>query len=103
VLHKKWEAPNLKSSILQVIVPQKRIKREEAHADIPSGGHFRVNKTLEKIWKKRFYWATCKRDVKIGVSLAWYMLLRRLLQTRGSSLGRFLMRESLSRDCRWTF
>jgi len=63
VLHKKWEAPNLKSSILQVIVPRKCIKRvlEEAH-DTSSGGHFGVNKTLEKI-RKRFYWATCKRDV----------------------------------------
>lgn len=35
---------------------------EEAH-DAPSGGHFGVNKTLEKI-RKRFYWATCKRDVE---------------------------------------
>jgi len=50
VLHKKWEALNLKSSILQVIVPRKSIKRvlEEAH-DTPTGVHFRINKTLEKI------------------------------------------------------
>jgi len=48
VLHKKWEALNLKSSILQVIVPRKYIKRilEKAH-DTPSG-HFGINKTLEK-------------------------------------------------------
>jgi len=33
VLYKKWETPNLKSNILQVIIPQKCIKRklEEAH------------------------------------------------------------------------
>jgi len=68
VLHKKWKAPNLESSILQVIVLRKCIKRvlEEAH-DTLSDGHFEVNfevnKTLEKI-RKRFYWATCKRDVE---------------------------------------
>ncbi|XP_072766397.1 uncharacterized protein [Anoplolepis gracilipes] len=35
---------------------------EEAH-DSVSGGHFGINKTLEKI-RKRFYWATCKSDVE---------------------------------------
>lgn len=35
---------------------------QETH-DSPSGGHFGVNKTLEKI-RKRFYWANCKLDVK---------------------------------------
>jgi len=64
VLYKKWEAPNLKSYIMQLVVPQKCIKQilEEAH-DTPSGGHFGVNKTLEKI-RRRFYWATCKKDVE---------------------------------------
>jgi len=35
VLYKKWETPNLKSSILQIIVPQKCIKwiLEETHED----------------------------------------------------------------------
>jgi len=31
--------------------------------EAPFGGHFGVNKTLKKI-RKRFYWATCKRDVE---------------------------------------
>lgn len=64
ILYKKWEAPNLKSSFLQLIVPRKRVKEilEEVH-DSPSGGHFGVNKTLEKV-RKRFYWATCKQDVE---------------------------------------
>lgn len=35
---------------------------EEAH-DALSGGHFGVNKTLDKI-QKRFYWGTCKKDVE---------------------------------------
>lgn len=54
----------MRSAIFQTIVPQKMIQRvlEEAH-DSSSGGHFSVNKTLEKI-RKRFYWATCKQDVE---------------------------------------
>lgn len=64
VLYKKWMSSNLKTDIFQVIVPRRKIKEvlEKAH-DSPFGGHFGVNKTLEKIWK-RFYWATCKRDVE---------------------------------------
>lgn len=64
ILYKKWEAPNLKSSFLQLIVPRKRVKQilEEIH-DSPSGGHFGVNKTLEKV-RKRFYWATYKQDIE---------------------------------------
>lgn len=55
ILYKEWEAPNLKSSFLQLIVPRKRVKEilEEIH-DSPSGGHFGINKTLEKVCK-RFY------------------------------------------------
>lgn len=73
LLHKRWEAPNLRISFLQLIVPRKRVKEilEQAHsvkeileqADFSSGGHFGVNKTLEKI-RKRFYWATCKQDIE---------------------------------------
>jgi len=64
VLYKRWETPNLKNIVLQLIVPKNRIKQilEEAH-DSPSGGHFGINKTLEKI-RKRFYWASCKQDVE---------------------------------------
>ncbi|CAL1687616.1 unnamed protein product [Lasius platythorax] len=64
VLFKKWESPNLKSKIFQIIVPRNFINQilEVAH-DSASGGHFGVNKTLEKI-RKRFYCATCKHDVE---------------------------------------
>ena len=39
VPYKKWEAPNSKENILQLIVPQKRVKQtlEKAY-DSPSGG-----------------------------------------------------------------
>jgi len=64
ILHRKWETPNLKSYILQVIVPKERVKQilREAH-DSFSGEHFGVKKTLDKI-RKRFYWATYKQDVE---------------------------------------
>lgn len=61
VLHKKWEAPNLKS-FLQVIVSQRLCRRvlEKAH---DASGTFWLTLwlTLKKI-RKRFYWATCKRN-----------------------------------------
>ncbi|XP_070172331.1 protein NYNRIN-like [Polyergus mexicanus] len=64
VLFRKWESPNLQTSVFQIVVPQRRIRQilEEAH-DSSSGGHFGVNKTLGKI-RKRFYWGTCKQDVE---------------------------------------
>jgi len=53
VLYKRWFAPNLKSSFLQLIVPQKLVKKvlEQAY-DSSMGGHFGVNKTLERIQKR---------------------------------------------------
>jgi len=64
VLYKRWETPNLKNTVIQLIIPKIRIKQilEEAH-DSSSGGHFGINKTLEKI-RKRFDWASCKQDVE---------------------------------------
>lgn len=61
VLYREWEAP---INVLQIIVSRCRIKKilEEAH-DSFSGGHFGVNKTLEKI-RKRFYRTSCKQDVE---------------------------------------
>jgi len=64
VLYKRWESPNSKLEISQVIVPSNRINQilVSAH-DSPSGGHFGINKTLDKI-RKRFYWASYKQDVE---------------------------------------
>jgi len=55
ILCRKWEAPNFKSHVFQIVVPRGRVKQilEEAH-DSFSGGHFGVNKTLDRI-RKRFY------------------------------------------------
>jgi len=49
---------------LQVVVPCNRINQilVAAH-DSPSGGHFGINKTMDKV-RKRFYWTSCKQDVE---------------------------------------
>ncbi|KAL6421167.1 hypothetical protein ACFW04_013729 [Cataglyphis niger] len=41
ILFRKWESPNLKSCVFQIIVPKKRVKEilKEVY-DSPSGGHF---------------------------------------------------------------
>jgi len=64
VLYKRWHAPNLKSSFLQLVVLRSLVREilEQTH-DSSLRGHFGVNKTLEKI-RKRFFWATCKQDVE---------------------------------------
>lgn len=64
VLYKKWESPNLLNHVYQILVPREKVSEvlEEVH-DSPSGSHFGINKTLQRI-RKRFYWATCKRDVE---------------------------------------
>jgi len=80
ILFKEWRAPNLETSVLQLVVPRNRVREvlEQAH-DSPSGGHFGINKTLEKI-RKRFYWATCKRDVE-----EWCKTCETCLSRRGPS------------------
>ncbi|XP_057324829.1 uncharacterized protein LOC130667333 [Microplitis mediator] len=65
ILYKKWESPNLSKIVWQIIVPKSKINDilHEAH-NSSSGGHFGINKTLDKI-RQRFYWATCKQDVEL--------------------------------------
>ncbi|XP_025162448.1 uncharacterized protein LOC112590369 [Harpegnathos saltator] len=63
VLYKKWESPNLLNHVYQILVPREKVSEVLEEADSPSGGHFGINKTLQRI-RKRFYWATCKRDVE---------------------------------------
>ena len=64
ILYREWISSNLKTKVLQLVVPRNYVNAvlEEAH-DYPSGGLFGVNKTLQKI-RKRFYWASCKKDVE---------------------------------------
>jgi len=73
ILYRRWETLNLKSHVLQIIVPRETVKQilEEAH-DSFSDRHFGVNKTLDRI-QKRFYWATCKQDVEDWLELALFI------------------------------
>ena len=50
ILFREWISPDLKSKVLQIVVPKQKISEilEESH-DSPTGGHFGINKTLEKI------------------------------------------------------
>ncbi|XP_011634591.1 uncharacterized protein LOC105425493 [Pogonomyrmex barbatus] len=85
ILHKRWEAPNLTNSFLQLMIPRSKVKQilEEAH-DTPSGGHFGINKTLEKI-RKRFYWATCKKDVEEWCRTCKICIAKRSAADKGKS------------------
>jgi len=85
ILYKRSETPNLKNTIIQLIVLKTRIKQilEKAH-DSPSGGHFGINKTLEKI-RKRFYWASCKQDVEEWCKSCKVCLARRSSAGKGKS------------------
>ena len=55
ILYREWISSNFKTKVLQLFVPRNYVNTvlEEAH-DSPSGGHFGINKTLQKI-RKRFY------------------------------------------------
>ena len=63
IFYREWISSNFKTKVLQLFIPRNYVNTvlEEVH-DSPSGGHFGVNKTLQKI-RKRFYWA-CKKDVE---------------------------------------
>ncbi|KAJ8957220.1 hypothetical protein NQ318_007782 [Aromia moschata] len=46
LLHRKWESPDGVSAVYQLVLPKARIQElEELHSN-PSGGHFRVTRTL---------------------------------------------------------
>ncbi|RLU16500.1 hypothetical protein DMN91_010568 [Ooceraea biroi] len=85
VLYKKWESPNLKSNVLQMIVPTKKIEEilKEAH-DSSSGDHFGVNKTLAKV-RKCYYWATCKGDVEKWCATCAICIAKKGLSEKGKS------------------
>ena len=52
ILYREWISSNFKTKVIQLVVPRNyvNIVLEEAH-DSPSGGHFHVNKTIQKIRK----------------------------------------------------
>lgn len=88
VLYRKWEAPNLKTSFLQLIIPRERIKKilEEAH-DSPTGGHFGI-----KLWKRSGKDSSGKvvnRTWRNGAGPVRFVFRRKVPWEKGSLLYKF--------------
>ncbi|GFX81921.1 retrovirus-related Pol polyprotein from transposon 412 [Trichonephila clavipes] len=64
VLYRKWESDDGKTFRWQLILPKTRSLTvlKELH-DSPTGGHFVVVKTLQKV-RERFYWNNVRSDVE---------------------------------------
>ena len=64
LLYREWEAPSGEYKTLQLLLPNK-LRSHVLHSlhNTPTGGHFGVAKTLDKV-RERFYWAKCRRDVE---------------------------------------
>ncbi|GFU01032.1 retrovirus-related Pol polyprotein from transposon 412 [Trichonephila clavipes] len=64
VLYRKWESDNGKILKWQLILPKTRVSTalKELHGS-PTGGHFGVMKTLQKV-RERFYWNNARSDVE---------------------------------------
>ncbi|GFY08155.1 retrovirus-related Pol polyprotein from transposon 412 [Trichonephila clavipes] len=64
VLYQKWESDDGKPFRWQLILPKTRVSTvlKELHGS-PTGGHFGVMKTLQKICE-RFYWNNVQSDVE---------------------------------------
>ncbi|GFU21649.1 hypothetical protein TNCV_2423371 [Trichonephila clavipes] len=64
VLYRKWESDDGKRFRWQLILPMTRVSivLKELHGS-PTGGHFGVMKTLQKV-HERFYWNNVRSDVE---------------------------------------
>ncbi|GFT62174.1 retrovirus-related Pol polyprotein from transposon 412 [Trichonephila clavipes] len=64
VLYRKWESDDENTFRWQLILPETRISTvlKEMHGS-PSGGHFGVMKSLQKV-RERFYWNNVRSDGK---------------------------------------
>ncbi|GFW35995.1 hypothetical protein TNCV_4928591 [Trichonephila clavipes] len=64
VLYRKWETDEGKAFRWQLILPKSRISTilKKLHGS-PTGGHFGVMKTLQKV-RERFYWNNVRSDVE---------------------------------------
>jgi hypothetical protein len=62
VLERLWESVDGRTKTAQVVIPHSKVKKvlTEMHGG-PSGGHFRVSKTLAKV-KQRYYWLHSRDD-----------------------------------------
>ncbi|GFU82851.1 retrovirus-related Pol polyprotein from transposon 17.6 [Trichonephila clavipes] len=64
VLYRKWESDDGKTFRWQLMLPKTRVSTVlKALHDSPTGGHFGVMKTLQKV-RERFYWNNVRSDVE---------------------------------------
>ena len=72
ILYREWISSNFKTKVLQLLVPRNYVNTvlEDSH-DSPSGSHFGVNKTLQKI-RKDFIGLLVKKMLKIGILFSLY-------------------------------
>ncbi|KAJ8912994.1 hypothetical protein NQ315_002871, partial [Exocentrus adspersus] len=64
LLKRVWESPDGKEKNYQTILPRKRVPEvlQAVHSGV-GGGHFGINKTLDKV-RERFYWLGSRSDVE---------------------------------------
>ncbi|GFV73827.1 retrovirus-related Pol polyprotein from transposon 412 [Trichonephila clavipes] len=64
VLYRKWKSDDRKTFRWQLILPKTRVSTvlKELHGS-PTGGHFGVMKTLQKV-RERFYWNNVRSDME---------------------------------------
>jgi hypothetical protein len=64
ILERNWESASGRSQIAQIIIPWSRVKGvpTKLHSG-PSGGHLRINKTLNKV-QQRFYWLYARSSIE---------------------------------------
>ncbi|MCG8622472.1 MAG: DDE-type integrase/transposase/recombinase [Proteobacteria bacterium] len=64
ILYRLWESPTEDDCVWQLVLP-KRLQKEvfELLHNLPSSGHFGINKTVKRV-QQRFYWPQSSRDIK---------------------------------------
>ena len=78
LLKRAWESPDGKEVTMRLVIPRCRVSKvlQEVHNGV-SGGHFGVNKTLNKV-RERFYWISSRQDVE-----AWCRKCKVCAATKG--------------------
>lgn len=85
LLYRRWESTDGTQIRWQLVVPRAKVPQVLAeHHDSPSGGHFAVNKTLERI-RERYFWARCRSDVEEWCRTCHVCAARKGPRGKGSS------------------
>jgi alkyl sulfatase BDS1-like metallo-beta-lactamase superfamily hydrolase len=64
MLGRQWESAAGRTKMAQIVIPHSNVKEVlvKIHRG-PSGGHLRVNKTLDKI-RQQYYWLHLRSNVE---------------------------------------